>query len=70
MSTNKENPFETIDDYVTFWKEQSLETLRAIATEHMGGYNPDDTKDELVIALTKGTAAYCKAQETKQEINK
>jgi hypothetical protein len=46
MRINNEKRFETIEDYVAFWQVQSLETLRAIAAEHMGGYNPTDTKDD------------------------
>lgn len=53
------NNYETIDDYVLYWKEQPVETLRAIADEHMGGYEPTASKDELVTALTRGMEAHC-----------
>ena len=45
--------FKTIDDYVSFWQEQSLETLQDIAQEHMGGRFERDTKAELIIRMTK-----------------
>jgi len=51
--------FETIEDYVAYWNAQSLETLRAIATEYMGGYDECHSKEELVEYLKKGMEDYC-----------
>ena len=64
MRINNEKRFETIEDYVAFWQVQSLETLRAIAAEHMGGYKPTDTKNDLILAITKGMAEWCQHSET------
>ena len=51
--------FKTIDDYVSFWQEQSLETLQDIAQEHMGGRFERDTKAVLIIRMTKAMEKYC-----------
>jgi hypothetical protein len=65
MSINNDNQFKTIEDYIAYWNEQSLETLQAIAAEHMGGYAASDTQEELVAYLASGMEKCCEEQSSR-----